>query len=638
MVEQRETTEDLLMKATTLASTFASWHDKKNEVDDSVVSPLSIYNAGLLLYETKLTHKTHYYDALSQAFQQLLQNLNNDYLENVIFHELNTALNMMLESSIKSTSRIKNSSNSSDDQALLRSVSAMCGIYDALLLDSTHQERVEKLPNHQSLLRFAFNVDVCKKLVIYYDSLIEDETSKNGLDETSKTKQTCILSLMSSLLLHGLILNSSSQRINIGQLPCTFSTEDEAIEYVMGVIQTITDQSEISYCLGDTIAWQEKQLGQHQHKSILDAATNLFSMEVSTQKEYLISVLQAAPKSSQRDELKAKSKNSNTASNSAHSNTITTKRDSNHSKVSAMERNIQQVHTIFPHIGEGFIEAALACYNHNIEETSNALMEGEINPASLHPRLRVLDKSLPARRKETKETYSTFGRPNNNNTNGELDKEDEEARAIQKARIQELIAAQEDEAYKLGVAMATNDAEYNDDYDDQYDGMGDDIGGADSGLYDTDFDSIRAYNKVAKEMESDRVFWEENQNTNRSNKSISKSRGKGEGNDSVEDIDDDDKNNDQVGQKKFRGPDKGKGGRAIGPDGRYLPHPKSRKKGGKVVSQNNATNDETSKDKKSTDEKNNDQLSKIQKRRKNDNKSKIGNHHRKERSLKKTGM
>ena len=226
----------------------------------------------------------------------------------------------------------------------------------------------------------------------------------------------------------------------------------------------------------------------------------------------------------------------------------------------------------------------------------------------------------------------------NGDTNGELDKEDEEARAIQKARIQELIAAQEDEAYKLGVAMATNDAEYNDDYDDQYDGMGDDIGGADSGLYDTDFDSIRAYNKVAKEMESDRVFWEENQNTNRSNKSISKSRGKGEGNDSVEDIDDDDKNNDQVGQKKFRGPDKGKGGRAIGPDGRYLPHPKSRKKGGKVVSQNNATNDETSKDKKSTDEKNNDQLSKIQKRRKNDNKSKIGNHHRKERSLKKTGM
>ena len=99
-------------------------------------------------------------------------------------------------------------------------------------------------------------------------------------------------------------------------------------------------------------------------------------------------------------------------------------KSNNNKNQSALDRLIHQVHTILPHLGKGYIETALACYNHNIEETTNALMEGEVNPSSLHPRLRVLDKALPARRKERKEQYEVFA-SSASNSNGEIDVEEE---------------------------------------------------------------------------------------------------------------------------------------------------------------------------------------------------------------------
>jgi hypothetical protein len=100
-----------------------------------------------------------------------------------------------------------------------------------------------------------------------------------------------------------------------------------------------------------------------------------------------------------------------------------------------------QVHTILPHLGEGYIEAALACYNHDIEITTNALMEDEYNTlsspssssSSLHPQLRALDKSLPARKKESKEKYGEH-----HPDNGDIDVEEYEAKMIQKERIKEM--------------------------------------------------------------------------------------------------------------------------------------------------------------------------------------------------------
>jgi hypothetical protein len=100
---------------------------------------------------------------------------------------------------------------------------------------------------------------------------------------------------------------------------------------------------------------------------------------------------------------------------------------------------------------------------------------------------------------------------------------------------------------------------------------------------------------------------------------------------------------DTGGGKTYRGPDKGKGGRLLGPDGKYLPRggkkqqpqPQQQQK----VASKPASGSGSGTKKQTTDTsktpKEGDDLTKIQKRRKNDNKSKIGNHHRKDRAQKK---
>jgi len=104
---------------------------------------------------------------------------------------------------------------------------------------------------------------------------------------------------------------------------------------------------------------------------------------------------------------------------------------------------------------------------------------------------------------------------------------------------------------------------------------------------------------------------------------------------------------DNDGEKKYRGPDKGKKGRLIGPDGKYLPIQRGGKKGRGGVgasrdkpstgrgSRGGATGKSNGSTEESQKEENDKDLSKIQKRRKNDNKAKIGNHHRKDRAIKK---
>eukprot|EP00559_Dactyliosolen_fragilissimus_P004000 CAMPEP_0184857554 /NCGR_PEP_ID=MMETSP0580-20130426/2707_1 /TAXON_ID=1118495 /ORGANISM="Dactyliosolen fragilissimus" /LENGTH=199 /DNA_ID=CAMNT_0027353213 /DNA_START=1 /DNA_END=600 /DNA_ORIENTATION=- len=186
--------------------------------------------------------------------------------------------------------------------------------------------------------------------------------------------------------------------------------------------------------------------------------------------------------------------------------------------------------------------------------------------------------------------------------------------------------------------------EYDDEYDDQYDtveGIG--AGGDDfAGTYDAiptdssehkfnddnkndDLENIKTYNRLMKESVEEQAYWKNNENRN-----YKKMQQETEDNQKSTE-------NSQV-ERKYRGPDKGKGGRMIGPDGRYLPI----KKGGKKKQNSNQSDkdEDTSvniqNDKDANSGKNDGKnLTKIQKRRKNDNKAKIGNHHRKERALKK---
>ncbi len=652
MTDQSNTVE-LLDKAYSLLSQFES----STSCDDNLPSPITIFKIGGILYESKKRKSSTIipteddFEYLADAFHQLLFNVNRDYLRRVIFHDINSAFVTTVGSLLCSNQISWFQGN--NIQIISSSIHTLCGIYDALLI----RDRLD-----QCLMEYAFDTRVCNTLIKCYDSLIESDRNDNIDENNIDELKTCIFSALSSLLLHGLIypwsMNNKSNKYP------TFN-EDESIQNIMEVIQNLTDNScTLSFCLGDLLSWQEnlhrhqekqqqqqnenKSVNYSQYPNIITVIRSLFTNEVITQKEYLISVLQSAPTSiiQHNEEFQSHIEQNNIrkSSNSQNNNPeqINQNKHANQRTQSALDRLIHQVQTIFPHLGEGYIEAALACYNHNIEETTIALMECETNPSSLHPRLRVLDKSLPARRKETKNKYD-IGHSNDDNG---VDKEDKEAIEVQKERIKLMVAAQEDEAYKLGVAMAMDDAEYNDDYDDQYDGVGDGVGGADAGLYDVDFESIKTYNRLAKEVEADKAFWEENRNLNRQ---MRNGGGNGTANRNNNDEDDDNDNSeadsDQNDGKKYYGPDKGKGGRIIGPDGKYLPHPKSRKKGGKVNNSNqskdlgSSTNNSTdTKDNTADKKKNSDQMSKIQKRRKNDNKAKIGNHHRKDRALKKTGM
>ncbi len=717
----QECSSSLFDKTTSLAHRFESIASTVNDNtsssgcydDDSpLVSPLIIFNTGTILYEAepKLEVKGNdhdkgnhgakaeadydaqqqHYKFLVEAFYELLAHLNRDYLSQVIFHEINAAfisvVSEFLEEFRSSPSGLSGGGtliagkvqqqHQYQIQSLLKSIRALRGILNALA--ASHYNRNGENSNYSNkdrekicLIQYAFDEKLCNQLAMLYDALFTIEGGEESTytdSTTTRTEETklelkeCILNSLSSLLLYGLISPKS----------ITTMSEDETIQQVMEVIQGLAEHSTTtSFCLGDLQSWQEKkqkmQMQQYNenghHRPILQIIQPMFSNEVIAQKEYLISVLKSAPQFHfHRQDHISQGGGGEVAGMKLETTSNNTQKKNYVSTTSALDRLIQQLRAIFPDLGEGYIEAALACYNHDIEQTTNALMESEANPKFLHPRLRVLDKSLPARRKESKKKYDLSGGSGNGDggDGSKIDEEEREAMEIQKARIKEMVSAQEEEAYKLGVAMAMNDIEYNDDYDDQYDGIGDDggatggIGGADTGLYDMDFESIRTYNKVAKEVESDRIFWEENRNTNRSQKGYGggggnkKKKGDDEEDDGGGGTGSDSEDDGKVNQKKFRGPDKGKGGRIIGPDGKYLPHPKSRKKGGKAIQSNATTSASTAPTKKKNDNQkesrdgkgntNSQQLSKAQKRRKNDNKAKIANHHRKERALKKSGM
>lgn len=185
-----------------------------------------------------------------------------------------------------------------------------------------------------------------------------------------------------------------------------------------------------------------------------------------------------------------------------------------------MQRLVGQVRAVFPHLGEGYVETALSHYKGDVERTMSSLVEGQANPASLPVVLQRLDPQLPARWKGPSQKQSA--------------KEEEEAKRITQERAQVMEEQQEAEANAF--IMLTTKDEYDDDYDDQYDDV-DGYMSRDHGLYD-DYDNVRTYNRMMKQEEEERAFWEENRNENRRRKSA----GGGD-------------------EKKYRGPDKGKGGR-----------------------------------------------------------------------------
>mmetsp|Transcript_16450 Transcript_16450/g.20058 ORF Transcript_16450/g.20058 Transcript_16450/m.20058 type:complete len:810 (+) Transcript_16450:117-2546(+) len=429
--------------------------------------------------------------------------------------------------------------------------------------------------------------------------------------------------------------------------------EDEHLVRVMNALQTLLNESRA--CLGDVMA---SQLGKNETGRCLSWSEGIqAAFQDNEQRRYLLQSLQAAPTSVS---LAAEaSKLAATASSFQPKQLSISKQHpklAQQARLSPGDLSIDQVRAVLPHLGEGYIEAALACYNSDVAQTLSALSSP--NKDELHPRLIHLDPQLPKRKADKrKETYDT--------------KADAKANEIQKSHMRAMEKSAENTAFLLSSAM-----EYNDDYDDQYDDLGGDFVAAnDGGMYDLGnndtYEKVKIYNQVSRQVETEGKFWEENRNTNRVQKAgpQSKKNKKKDDNDNTKADDDEGQDSDDEKGKKYRGPDKGKGGRLIGPDGKYLPRQKKGNRGGggqqqqqqssqaKKNQPNDSNSNKSSQAKKnqpndsnsnnnskgdakagttSSDGKNAN-LTKIQKRRKNDNKSKVGNHHRKDRALKKTG-
>lgn len=64
---------------------------------------------------------------------------------------------------------------------------------------------------------------------------------------------------------------------------------------------------------------------------------------------------------------------------------------SNSSSYNLLENQIQQVHNILPYLGLGYIQIALSYNTYNVEQTITMLLDGEMDPSTLHPRLQNIN-------------------------------------------------------------------------------------------------------------------------------------------------------------------------------------------------------------------------------------------------------
>jgi hypothetical protein len=215
-----------------------------------------------------------------------------------------------------------------------------------------------------------------------------------------------------------------------------------------------------------------------------------------------------------------------------------------------IQRRIDQIRAVLPHLGEGFIEMALAQFQGNVETTIAHLIVDEDQWPETWKRLDY--RNLP-RSRDKQQLVAT-----------KLKQEEEDAKKITKAVIRETDRRQEELALLLERVAIVD--EYNDDYDDQYDdmiGKGASNAVPDHFLYD-DYDAIRAYNTTLKSVEAESAFWDENRNTNRPPRKVD-GRSITADMPTIEQEEDDEQQQQKGSQtKQYRGPDKMRGGRIPG--------------------------------------------------------------------------
>ena len=540
-----------------------------------------LYRIGLVLSRwdpESLTDEPAVVHQLIYSYQEFISKLPKSYLQRY-FDVYSKGLSHLLEQKAKT-------SPSSSGTALEEAIRSLRGLL-------SHSSSICPTAVHRELIR---------NLASIYDWFVlseSDATTNPGMRTLSSPKAS-VLACLSYLLLDGIVEErpqryQEDQQQQKKQKDLRRPLEETILDY----IQVMEEQS--IDCLGDLQEWQQTEEPRHRtlegslrhhYKSSNRIQEDGETAESSPQWDYLYSMLESARQSSHQKHLAA-----NTAASTSNppesgpSRTTTTK--SNGSSVTAadeVERRIQQVQQILPDFGAGFIEVALSLYHGNVEQTVQTLLN---DPSQYPIALQVLDRQLPRRQKyrSTDDVVASQEARTWTKEHARIEQQQE----TERYQALMYVAQQEDATdtnenttlnLKSTVASASLQDVYNDDYDDQYDDMDGGLGGADSGWLDNDesnFDAIRLYNQVARQEEAEDKFWQKNRNLNRglSRGDSTKQEGGDEHNEE----------NEGSGGGKSWGPDKIKGGRILGPDGKVVKRPG---RGRKQQNNNGSNNNQAS--------------------------------------------
>jgi len=269
------------------------------------------------------------------------------------------------------------------------------------------------------------------------------------------------------------------------------------------------------------------------------------------------------------------------------------------SKRDLTEQKIKKVKKIFNY-GEGFIEACLHFFNGDLESVVSALAE-----QSLPPQLERLDKNMQKIWLGKKDISLD-------------DKEDREFQDIQRKRMAEYERNLEEKEYIVSM--------YDDDFDDQWEemqGLKVEVGGA---SLMTDLESIKKYNRFKRDEEDEDAFWANMANKNRVGTQMS-NKNSGESESNNHDGHDDER---EAGENKQ--PSRTSTGKNSDDNIR-------RDREGKAVSSRTSkaqgSSDRIGGKGKGKNTNESAEMSKLQKRRKDQNKAKVANHNRKSGASKK---
>mmetsp|Transcript_22166 Transcript_22166/g.25370 ORF Transcript_22166/g.25370 Transcript_22166/m.25370 type:complete len:844 (+) Transcript_22166:177-2708(+) len=660
----------------TLSSSASS--RKSNTTTNACVPSLyQFYRLGLILYRISKQHLRNnsigYKDSSRnnvgdlntlRAYRKLIETIPRETLR-LIFVDLRRAT----QTHLKSTLTIHNNDDDDhDNNTAIDDLGSAARSLAGLICSSFLCDDNNNINNNNSsssnnsraschLCYIIYDKAWISTLSALYDRfvIVESRTSSSSSEIIKGTKND-LLSCLSQLLLDGLLLPRTDNFVDKVSMT-TKMAEESLLEAIRAMEEESTD------CLRDLQQWQVSyepfrrsletsilNIGNKHNNNHENDSDNY--VERAQQREYILSMLESARGQSSSTAFPSSSAMmTNNKNNSTTRRAVVVPSSSSTSciggtkELSELDRRIQQVKQILPHFGEGFVEAALSLHRGDVEGTVATLLnhpaDNSSSSNSSYPAaLRVLDPNLPRRKRE----FQTYRSVEEEKASAEQARRDvKERMALEEKQQQERYEAlvvvtsqqtvelQETEGSMISKKKQQQQLknEYDDDYDDQYDEVDIKLGTTDDGFtMDNDgmtFEQIKLYNQILREDESDSSFWEGARNTNRqrdggrrrdgdggdgggtnSRPSSRSNSPKKNGNHN---------NNSNNGEKKYRGPKKIKGGRAIGADGKIIRNP-----GGDNNNSNNRHNIDNNNDSSSSNNKSQAQPNKSNNNNNNNNK------------------